>query len=359
MNFEAEIEKLMAKIAAPNSKRNEAVTKQSLILPLITAWGYDPHDADEVCPEYTADHGTKKGEKVDYAILRDNCPLMFIECKPAYEELTDKYESQLHRYFSVTSECRVAILTNGIRYKFFSDFEKPNVLDNIPFFEIDLRNITNDQIDILKRFSKSEIDINKLIPEARKMLRMRNVMSILNTELERPSEDHVRAICLKCHRGKITQNIINEYTPLVKQAFSQIVNDRAATMLKKTAEDMEKEVKVKPHKEAKKVMAGPKPTEEEIIGFDIVRAICMSLVSAERVFIRKNETYCSVLLDDNNRKTLLRMYFNNRNRKFIATIDADKKEKKTPIDMVPEISKVKDNIRESVKMYMGSKDQSD
>ena len=359
MDFEVKIGNIAKKVATTKNKKSEAVTKQSLIVPLITALGYDPSDTDEVCPEYTADFGTKKGEKVDYAILKDGNPVMFIECKPAHEELTDRYESQLHRYFSVTPTCRIAILTNGIKYKFFSDFEKPNVLDKRPFFEIDLENTSKDQIVVLKKFSKFEIDIDKLMPEAKNMLMMRNVISIFNLQLENPSEDFVRTVCSKCHDGKLTQKVINEYTPLIKRAFQQIIADRATSMLKITIEQVDKEVETNaPEKLMGEIINDIKPTEEEIIGFNIVRAICMPHVAADRIFMRKSETYCAIILDNNNRKPLLRMYFNKR-KKFITTLDANKRETKIHIDVVPEIYKAKNQIRASADMYMSSKEQID
>ncbi len=53
----------------------------------------------EVVPEFVADIGTKKGEKVDYAILKDSEPVVIIECKH-WKERAEAHNSQLHRYYN-------------------------------------------------------------------------------------------------------------------------------------------------------------------------------------------------------------------------------------------------------------------
>lgn len=52
----------------------EEATKNAFVMPLVNALGYNVFDPTEVVPEFTADIGTKKSEKVDYAIMRDGEP---------------------------------------------------------------------------------------------------------------------------------------------------------------------------------------------------------------------------------------------------------------------------------------------
>ena len=112
--------------------QTEEATKNALIMPFIQALGYNVFDPFEVAPEYTADVGTKKNEKVDYVIMREDRPCILIECKSSSTNLNINHASQLFRYFGVT-EARFAILTNGIDYKFFTDIEAPNKMDERPF----------------------------------------------------------------------------------------------------------------------------------------------------------------------------------------------------------------------------------
>src|ERR1044071_7269994 len=100
----------------------EEATKNALVMPLIHMLGYDIFDPTEVIPEFTADVGIKKGEKVDYAVKKDGRLVMLFECKHCGAELNLKHASQLFRYFAVT-EARIGVLTNGIIYQFYTDLE--------------------------------------------------------------------------------------------------------------------------------------------------------------------------------------------------------------------------------------------
>jgi len=361
MDLETTIKKSRSRIENIKSTGTEAATKSSLIEPLIRALGYDTSDIDEVCPEYTADFGVKKGEKVDYAILKDGAPIMLIECKSASEELKEKYEGQLHRYFtSIVSrdkaQCRIAILTNGIKYKFFSDFDKTNVLDKRPFFEIDVENATQEHIAVLKKFSKSDFNLGELMSEGENMLMMRNIASVLSAEMENPSEEFVRTICSQCYDGKLTQRVVKEYKPLIKKTFNQMITDRVAFGLMAAIEQTQKKPEINEPEPPVVTSKNNEPTEEEVIGFNIVKAICITLVSVDRIYMRKVESYCTVILDDTNRKPLLRMNFN-KNKKFITTFEVGRGEARMPIEVVPEISKVRDQIRATLKSYLGSNNE--
>ena len=115
----------------------EEATKNAFIMPLLSLLGYDVFNPMEVIPEYTCDYGTKKGEKVDYAIMRDGEPIILLEAKRLNLKLQKNQQNQLYRYFSI-SRARVAILTNGIEYRLYSDMNTPNIMDDEPFIT-DLR----------------------------------------------------------------------------------------------------------------------------------------------------------------------------------------------------------------------------
>jgi len=142
--------------------QTEEATKTAFVMPFIAALGYNVFDPTEVTPELVADVGTKKGEKVDYAVLKDGNPIILFECKWCGSDLDSENASQLYRYFSVTP-ARFGILTNGIVYRFYSDLENQNVMDAKPFLELDLLNIKEPLVEEVKKFSKSTFDLDNIL----------------------------------------------------------------------------------------------------------------------------------------------------------------------------------------------------
>ncbi len=119
--FSSRVETLRA------SLQTEEATKTAIIMPFFAMLGYDVFNPQEFVPEFTADVGTKKGEKVDYAIVDNGNPIILIEAKWIGENL-NKHDSQLFRYFATTT-AKIGILTNGLIYKFYTDLETPNKMD--------------------------------------------------------------------------------------------------------------------------------------------------------------------------------------------------------------------------------------
>ena len=82
MDFKDTIRQLSERIEkVKDNLQTEEATKTALVMPFIQLLGYDVFDPMEVMPEFTCDIGTKKGEKIDYAIFRDEKPIILIECK--------------------------------------------------------------------------------------------------------------------------------------------------------------------------------------------------------------------------------------------------------------------------------------
>lgn len=144
--------KLQSKSSQPET---EEATKQWFVMPLLVALGYDPYSSD-IIPEYTLDVGTKKGEKVDYALQINNQPVAIVECKQLNVSLSDKHISQLYRYFTI-SDVHIAILTNGDDYWFFTDSQKENVMDLEPYYTIKLSTADTDELDKFEQYSKDLI----------------------------------------------------------------------------------------------------------------------------------------------------------------------------------------------------------
>lgn len=337
--------------------KTEEATKTSLIMPFIQALGYNVFDPNEVTPELEADVGIKKGEKVDYAILKDEKPIMLFECKPVNDQLTN-HSTQIVRYFQAT-KARFAILTNGIRYLFYSDLEETNILDDNPFFEFNLLKMREPAINELKKFHRSYFDEEQILDTANELKYLNKIKHLLNNEAYNPSEDFVRYIISKTYNGRATQNVVEHFTGIIKKAFSQwlteVFNDRIQTALAK--DDENETQKEKPENDKEDDEEQPEDTEskivtteEEIEGYYIVKGILRKVTEADRIFYRDTQRYFNILLDNNSRKPICRLWLNGKN-KYIELFDKEKSGTKHKIDSLDNIYDHTDHLRETVSYY--------
>ena len=154
MCFKNQVEQLADRVPQLRDQlKSEEGAKTALVLPLLQILGYDIFNPKQVMPELIADIGTKKGERVDYALMSSGQPKLIIECKKIEAKIQDSGISQLFRYFT-SLRVKFAVLTNGIEYQFFSDIEVPNIMDSIPFFSFSLEAFTQSDLDFLYKFRK-------------------------------------------------------------------------------------------------------------------------------------------------------------------------------------------------------------
>ena len=303
----------------------EEAAKTALVMPFIQALGYDVFNPSEVIPEYTADVGIKKGEKVDYAICDAGKVRILIECKPSSVALNINHASQLFRYFSVT-DARLAILTNGVVYQFYSDVEATNKMDDKPFFTFSMDALKPTDARTIEKFTKLSFDIEKIVQEAG-LLKLQSLLrKELENEMAEPSEEFVKLMAARVHEGRVTAQVRENFGKMVVSTFSSIirdkVNERLSTALNATGPSMVEEEENAPPPNPEVVIT----TEEEIAGFHIIQAIASKLVKPRRVIMRDAQSYCAILLDDNNRKPITRLHFNGK-KKQVSFFNQGKEEK--------------------------------
>lgn len=294
----------------------EEAAKTALVMPFLQALGYNVFNPSEVVPEFTCDVGTKKGEKVDYAICNGDKVEMLIECKPANAELSVSHASQLFRYFATTS-ARLAVLTNGVVYKFFSDVETPNVMDSKPFFVLDLENAKKSDARTLSGFAKGTFDIEKIVKEAGKLKLQSLLLKELQNEFADPSDDLIRLIGKRVYSGHMTATVKDTFKTLIVNSFQSLVRDSVnerLTSALSAADTAEAEEPVVEEDED-----GVVTTEDELTGYNIIRAIGAQKVDLGRITYRDSKSYCAILLDNNNRKTIARLWFNSPTARYLGT----------------------------------------
>ncbi len=344
---------------------NEEATKNAFVMPFIsTILGYDVFNPLEVVPEFTADVGVKKGEKIDYAIMRANEVQMLIECKKSTEPLTLEHASQLFRYFAVTN-ARIAVLTNGETYQFYTDLDKPNKMDEKPFLVLTLTDIDETLLPELAKLSKDVFDLDSVISAAGELKYIGELKRTIASQFREPADDWVKFLTVRVYEGSYTQKVREQFTSLVLKASKQFLNEQVNSRLKTalgssipvpalpgadTAPDVSSEAAV-----ISNLNADPEiqTTPEELDGYQIVKAIACAEAAPQRITQRDAKSYFAVLLDDNNRKPIARLHFNAKKQKFLGVFDEAKVETRHPIDTLDGIYAHADTIRASVRRYVG------
>jgi len=341
-----------------NMIQTEEATKNAMIMPFIQILGYNVFDPLEVTPELVADVGTKKGEKVDYAILRDAKPIILFECKKAGADLHINHASQLFRYFHVT-DARFGVLTNGLIYKFFTDLEQPNKMDEKPFFEFSILDFKDRDVEELKKFAKTAFDLDTILTTANDLKYTRAIQTRLAEWMLSPSEDFVRLASADLLGNKrFTPAVRDQFTLITKRAFEQLIGERINDRLKGAMTPESVTVADPPTPPATVAEASPAAepqhvtTAEELEAFHTVRAILRGVIAPKRVAMRDAQSYCAILLDDNNRKPICRLRFNNAEKLRIGIFNDKKEEEQFGLDSVDDIYNYAEQLKGTASSYL-------
>lgn len=351
MDFKDNLQQLSARVLKlKDSILTEEATKNALIMPFINALGYDVFDPLEVVPEMTCDVAMKKGEKIDYAIMKDGAPIILIECKHWGQDL-NLHSNQLIRYFNV-SKAKFGLLTNGIIYRFYTDLIEINKMDDKPFLEVDITDLKDAQVEELKKFHKSYFDVDNILNSASELKFTGELKIVLAKEFNNPTPEFVKYFARQIYDGIITAKLLEQFTQLTKRSISNYINDIISEKIKSALspepEHVESEVAVVQEENDNKIFT----TDEEIESFLIVKSILRQTIDISRLAYRDAQTYFSVLLDDNNRKPICRMYFNGVSKKYLATFDAEKNEIKHEIKSLDDIYNYAIDLISTVGIYV-------
>ena len=355
MDFKDSIKQISERIE--NLKANlptEEATKTALIMPFINALGYDVFNPLEVLPEMCCDIGTKKGEKIDYAIMRDGEPIILIECKH-WEQDLNLHDNQLLRYFNV-SKAKFGVLTNGIMYRFYTDLSEPNIMDEKPFLEVNMLELKDAQIEELKKFHRSYFDVDMILSSASELKYMGELKAAIGKEFLNPSPDFVKFFGKQVYEGVFTPKVLEQFTTLVKRTINNYISDIISDRLKaaiKEENPTEQEVPItQPQTDEEQSESGIVTTAEELEAFYIVKSILRNVCQTERITYKDTRSYFGVSIDNNVRKTVCRFYFDPPTRKRLAIIDENKSEKMYKLNSINDIYQYETELINAVNRYI-------
>jgi len=209
---------------------NEESTKLFLILPFIGLLGYDDRNPHEVCPEHAADFSEKYKNRVDFAILQNDQPIIAIECKCNGTPLKDE-RGQLRSYFNAAPTVKMGLLTDGLIYEFYADSDQPNMMDANPFLAVDLRDVAAGKIeenvvDGLKTLRKGHFDPENIGAEAKRKLVFQSFLQQIADLADQPSEPFTRMLLQQAGISNVRSRALPEFQDLVRSAFRAFVNEK-------------------------------------------------------------------------------------------------------------------------------------
>lgn len=337
--------------------QTEEATKTAIIMPFFSMLGYDVFNPQEFVPEYTADVGIKKGEKVDYAVLKDDNPVILVECKSITENL-DRHDSQLFRYFGTTT-AKFAVLTNGLIYRFYTDLDNPNKMDEDPFLTINILDIRDNQVPELKKFSKSVFDVDSIFSTASELKYVHEFKAIFSGQLDTPSDDFIRFFLQGCYSGQKTQGVIEKFRPVLKKALndliSEMMNDKIKSALggsggsvsvPEQKQDDTTQEPVEPEKRTPNIVT----TEEELEAYFIIKNLLGDVADIHDITYKDTESYINILYKANTRKWICRLRLTDSAKTLIVP-DENKKEVKYQLQDIYELKGHKDLLIEVLKRY--------
>lgn len=331
MELKTKIDALSSKYESLKNRINtEEATKTAFVLPFINALGYDIFNPIEVVPEFTADVGLKKGEKVDYAVMHKGEPAIIFECKHWTEDLSN-HIGQLFRYFSV-AKAKFGVLTNGHEYRFYTDLVSKNVMDQKPFLSFDIQNIMDSTLNEVSKFHKSNFDEDVISTNATSLKYINEIKKIFKSELSESSPEFAKFFASKIVSGTMRAKVVTTFSKLIPTALKQIMNEEVNERLQKAITKESEKIEPTETVEESKIVT----TKEELESFEIIKAILRKDIGIEKIHHRDTQSYFGVLYDNNNRKPICRLFLDGRIKK-IELFDQNKTSRKTEINTIDNI----------------------
>ena len=341
--------------------QTEEATKTALIMLFFAMLGYDVFNPQEFTPEFTADVGIKKGEKVDYAVIIDDKPAILVECKSITEPL-ERHDSQLFRYFATTN-AKFAILTNGQYYRFYTDLDSPNKMDTDPFLSVDILDVRENQVAEIKKFCKSQFDVDAIFSTASELKYVHEFKQHFSAQLSTPEDDFVKFFLQACYSGQKTKTTIEKFRPIVQKALndyiSETMNDKIKVALggsggsisgisqKSEAPTAAEQPDTLEEPRAPKIIT----TEEELEAYFIIKNMLSDITDIQNITYKDTESYINILYKANSRKWICRLKLTEASKVLIIP-DENKKEMKFQLLDIYELRNYKEQLNAVLLRYL-------
>lgn len=320
-----------------NQITNEESTKTSLILPFFRMLGYDIENPQIISPEYTVG-----ADKVDYSIMQNSMPLLFIEAKNVKENL-NKHVDQAKKYFN-NSDVKIICLTNGLIYNFYSDMNKDNEMDNDPFLSLNIEKITDYEIQYLKQLS---ID-NFTMENYNDIIYHIKITEFIRHQLENPSEEFVRFVTNNISSRRKTKKFLDRLRKLIFKSMENVLNIISGSST----------IVFNPEGcKSKASNSQAVTTEEELEGYKIIVSILSKVFSIDNLSFKDTTSYFSIIADKKPGQWIARLCLGTK-KKSILLPDGSRNGCRYYLNSIEDLYKYEDEILESASKYLAVKSDS-
>lgn len=301
----------------------EETTKQALILPMLDILGFNAYDPTKVQAEYRAEYrGVKSTDRIDYALMLNGEPVAFIEAKSYGEELSN-HEGQLERYFNSATNVLIAAITNGVEWRFFTDLNEKNTMDEDPFLVVDFSKLEESQISRLYHFRRDGFKPDHLKEIAEESVYLNLFTDTIRNNLREPGIEFLRFIARQSEiRRQLNAGFLESIAPIVKRAVGSAISDMVVSGLSAKQEPEKQEHIVEVDIYADQVDAdNPKiiTTYQERQIYDFTKSLLPEV--EDRLISRDTESYFTVLYDGKTNRWLFRYYGDRKEPIIVLPID--------------------------------------
>ena len=211
-----------------NEHISESDTESWFVRPFLRALGYDTSDPDMFSTQYPADPRDVKTGKVDFALLKNGKPVIFVEAKKLHQSLNQpKIINQIKRYFNNVRKVDFVILTNGNEYRFFTDLDHENMLDEEPFLVFTLSEVDQEVLQYLELFSHQKFDSTKIKDLAGRHSRREKIYAFLEEQFMSPSDEFAKALS-KLIFGTAKLKVRDGVKKSLPHVFSKLINTKTS-----------------------------------------------------------------------------------------------------------------------------------
>ena len=263
---------------------NESKTRDYLIEPFFNMLGYNmmEHYSHEFSLKYSKGHV----KKVDMVITLDGKkPIMLVECKKANQNLTVKHFNQVSDYYANHKESKVAILTNGVEYNFYSvKWNNEKELNDKPFISFNLNDFTRADLEDIALFHIQLFDVKEILSVAEDKYFLDDFENALTKTLFPPSDELIKLIYTNMGGKRITEKVTDKLQKLINSFSLQEAVEKVKVI------------------EGKESSSGVYTTSIELKAFQIIKTILALNPKlknhVERVNYRDYKVQFKIIVDD-------------------------------------------------------------